>query len=544
MAVAVSISPSPIPQASPPPRKRKRDLNVEDLEINVNAPEPPSKKALRKAKKANTESAHAVKQDRRKYKSVNSSNVEGNDSSPWGKHTSTKFTRPTAHPSPVEEPPPTKKERSPHGIWIGNLAFSTTKSSLRIFLTTNTSIHNENITRIHLPRTSSGTAGRSKLRKSQQEGGDTEEVGDEEGDGQGKGQNRGFAYVDFDSAEAVFEALQLSESVLDGRNVLIKDANNFEGRPTAEAGTSGATDGGNPSVSKRASSAKTKALDAAPKSKRIFLGNLPFDATPQDLQYLYRKSGGEITHLQVATFEDSGKCKGYAWIEFDNFEAAENARRGWVDVFEDDDDDDGEDEDLGEDDVDADVRDEDRSSSQSQDMNENDQAAKQQPKLAPNNSSHPKSKPKRRRIFMNRLHGRTLRAEYAEDKAQRYKKRFGKGASLSTKIIDNSTDSSTSKASIVDGDVVDGQQNNKDVNGGGGGENDVFEQPPAEGREQHTKKTSRIEREYGSTYIKGENRGEKKRMDARSMKPGAALVKPPRETGAIVEGQGKKVVFS
>jgi hypothetical protein len=41
-----------------------------------------------------------------------------------------------------------------------------------------------------------------------------------------------FAYVDFSNADEVKAAVALSEGHLDGRRLLIKDANNFDGRPS------------------------------------------------------------------------------------------------------------------------------------------------------------------------------------------------------------------------------------------------------------------------------------------------------------------------
>ena len=44
-----------------------------------------------------------------------------------------------------------QSKRSPHGIWIGNLAFHVTPASLRAFLTSRGELTASQITRVHLP---------------------------------------------------------------------------------------------------------------------------------------------------------------------------------------------------------------------------------------------------------------------------------------------------------------------------------------------------------------------------------------------------------
>ena len=490
-----------------------------------------------------------------------------------------------------------KKERSPLGIWIGNLAFSTTKSALRTFLTTNTTIKEKDIIRIHLPRISSGTANKSKsIRRQKEEAEDShEEAGD--GEGKGKAQNRGFAYIDFSTAEAVFEALQLSESVLEGRKVLIKDANNFHGRPPTIAGgaiTNGnhSTDANGPLLTQN--SASTSAPGSTRRSKRIFLGNLPFDTTPESLQQLYRKAGGEITHCQVATFEDSGKCKGYAWVEFDNFEASEAAKRGWIDVFSEseseaeseaeDEDDSGDDDDEDEDD---DAEEDSHGETGHEKLIDGDddnnipklkrstKKASMSSKIVIRKKNNQKDVRKRtkHRIFMNRLHGRTLRTEYAEDKSQRYKKRFlsGKAGSaahdnIAQNIAQETADDQVeiiTAAAAPDGSAQNGvlaavkddiddddkptvnsnitMKETTTITPGPASDQLIEKKLKKKLSSSSSSSISRLGRKHGNDTIITTTT--KQKRDARTIKPGAALKKAPRESGAIVQGMGKKIVF-
>ena len=272
---------------------KKRKAEVEDLEIDLDAPEPASKKALRKAKRAKS--------------GLESRNAEAD--------------------SKIEAPVQTGQNvhRSPFSIWIGNLPFSLTKPELQEFLTADAAypIGEDEISRINLP----ANPPRSNSRP----------------------QNKGFAYVDFSTAESQQCALQLSEKLLAGRRVLIKSANNFEGRPD-----------------------KFEVTDQGAKgtpSKRVFVGNLSFDLTTEGLENHFAVCG-PIGNVHLATFEDSGKCKGYGWIDFEQSSSAAAAVRGWVEITN-------------------------------------------------------KISSSKRRVWVNKIEGRKLRMEFAEDKTTRYNKRFG-----------------------------------------------------------------------------------------------------------------------
>ena len=162
-------------------KKRKAGQDEAELKIDLDAPEPASKKALRKAKKSKNASQHKV-----------DTTADNNETS--------RTTR-TARTTKADEGRQTQS-----GIWIGNLPYTTTKIDLQTFLTTDSShvIKPESISRINLPMNAPK---------------------------HGKSQNKGFAYVDFTDAGVLERALQLSEKLFMGRRVLIKNAKSFEGRP-------------------------------------------------------------------------------------------------------------------------------------------------------------------------------------------------------------------------------------------------------------------------------------------------------------------------
>ena len=223
----------------------------------------------------------------------------------------------------------------------------------RKFLTNHADIEDDAITRIHMPAPTQNTmeASRQKI----------------------KPQNKGFAYVDFSSESALAAALTLSETLLSGRRVLIKDAKSFEGRPEPVK-----EDG------------KAVSQTGKPPSKRVFVGNLAFDTTREELQEHFSKCG-EVADCFTTTFEDTGKCKGYGWVTFEDLESAVKAVRGWVDMP---------------------VEHDSAGESEDDDAQEVKKASKMK---------------KGRKWWVNRIKGRSLRMEFAEDKAVRYKKRFGKG---------------------------------------------------------------------------------------------------------------------
>ena len=113
--------------------------------------------------------------------------------------------------------------------------------------------------------------------------------------------NKGFAYVDFESAEAVADAVALSEGHLDGRRLLIKDAKDYKGRPAnpvtaaAEsllASTSsdynglGGKDVGSGEVISSLSKTARKLLERQmnPPAPTLFVGNLGFETTKEMIQ--------------------------------------------------------------------------------------------------------------------------------------------------------------------------------------------------------------------------------------------------------------------
>ena len=325
--ISLSAAVTPTPSQS---KKRTRNdvLSSPELEVDVLAAEPPSKKALRKAKKSKDVRPPDSPTDATNAKDASTSAQE-------------------ASPIDKQSKPSTKSNQ---GVWIGNLPWTLNKSGLKNFLSQNLDSGERYISRVHMPLPSRASVAVSNQSR--------------------KPQNKGFAYIDFTSREAHAQALTLTEKLLSGRRLLIKDANSFERRrePT------------------RVEAAMKSTQPSKHLKPRIFVGNLGFDTRKEDLTAHFGQCG-EVADSHVATFEDSGKCKGYAWIEFMRHEDAEAAVRGWVNIG-----------------------------------NQQDaQASKEE---------HGEAIAQPQKWWTKKLQGRVLRIEFAEDKVARYKKRFRKNSTI------------------------------------------------------------------------------------------------------------------
>jgi RNA recognition motif-containing protein len=247
---------------------------------------------------------------------------------------------------------------------------------------------------------------------------------------------------------------------------LIKNANSYEGRPAKPVQAPGEE--------------QTAKINGKEPSKRVFVGNLGFDTTKKELSEHFSRAG-EVEDVFVATFQDTGKCKGFAWVRFTDIKAAESAVKGYI--LEDDESDADDDDDAG--------------------PQEDSGAEGEDEKAAPKKS-------KRRNLqrrYINRMQGRQLRCEFAEDAQTRYKKRFGKNAER------------------------DGADSRKAGGEPGESHGDAEAAAPKKRQDRNLSKDERQEIRR------------KRHIDARTIAPGKALAGAQRATGAIVAGAGKKTTF-
>ncbi|KAG2013138.1 single-stranded DNA binding protein [Coprinopsis cinerea AmutBmut pab1-1] len=223
-----------------------------------------------------------------------------------------------------------------NSVWVGNLSFKTTQDNLRSFFK-----DVGEITRIHMPMKASS---RPNLPQ----------------------ENRGFAYVDFATPEAKTAAIALSEQPLIGRKLLIKDGDDFAGRPIAPGVDVKTND---PTLAQKTHSKTAQKIlrnQKQPPAPTLFLGNLPFETTEDDIREMFEaqrypkkqskkpKKGGKgdedgdeeakegggddaaqsnkdsqkgeyILKVRMGTFEDTGACKGFAFVDFSSIDNATSA---------------------------------------------------------------------------------------------------------------------------------------------------------------------------------------------------------------------------
>jgi RNA recognition motif-containing protein len=60
-------------------------------------------------------------------------------------------------------------------------------------------------------------------------------------------------------------------------------------------------------------------------STKLFVGNIPYATTEQDLRDLFGRSGAKVTRARVITDFDTGRSKGYAFVEMASPEDAQKA---------------------------------------------------------------------------------------------------------------------------------------------------------------------------------------------------------------------------
>jgi RNA recognition motif-containing protein len=61
-------------------------------------------------------------------------------------------------------------------------------------------------------------------------------------------------------------------------------------------------------------------------SKKLYVGNLPFSATEEELRGLF-ESHGSVQSVNVITDRETGRSRGFAFVEMEDASAADDAMR-------------------------------------------------------------------------------------------------------------------------------------------------------------------------------------------------------------------------
>ncbi|KAF8607664.1 RNA-binding domain-containing protein [Ceratobasidium sp. AG-I] len=312
--MSAPTTPSPVKQKKSK-RKQERETTPAQSDStpsdsNVTSDLPTTTEADPEAAEAEVEVlSHAAQRKAKKRKLKEVISGENDD-----EELDSKASKPNSKPQSQTKAPPVRQ----NSVWVGNLSFKTTEAQIKEFFE-----GVGEISRIHMPK---------KL---------------DVGNGRGmRGENRGFAYVDFSTPDAQTLAITLSERNLDGRRLLIKNGDDFTGRPDAPKTTPVDDEKGAPAnQSSTSAHSKTaqKILRAQkqPAAQTLFMGNLPFETKeddirqmieghglPSDLEEQAKKDGAAknpggkplrwLKKIRLGTFEDSGLCKGWAFLDFIN----------------------------------------------------------------------------------------------------------------------------------------------------------------------------------------------------------------------------------
>eukprot|EP01027_Heterolobosea_sp_BB2_P013149 GEZU01018996.1.p1 GENE.GEZU01018996.1~~GEZU01018996.1.p1 ORF type:complete len:218 (+),score=50.43 GEZU01018996.1:66-719(+) len=145
------------------------------------------------------------------------------------------------------------------------------------------------------------------------------------------GRSRGCGIVEYESSEEAKKAIDtLTNTTLDGRLIFVReDREDKAAGGSGRGGRGGArpSRGGRPSERRdrtdRGATSTNSNNRPAGISTQIFVGNLPFSTTNNDLINHF-SSVGRIVRAEVAT-RDDGRSKGFATIKFENEEDAQKA---------------------------------------------------------------------------------------------------------------------------------------------------------------------------------------------------------------------------
>ena len=119
------------------------------------------------------------------------------------------------------------------------------------------------------------------------------------------GKSRGFGYVRFKTAGAVEKALAMNGTEIDGRAVNI-DRSSQQDRTQI-----------------REKRAKAFGDEVSPPSSVLFVGNLSFSTTEDTVWEFFNEYG--VKTVRLPTDRDTGRPKGYGYVEFEDLEGAKKA---------------------------------------------------------------------------------------------------------------------------------------------------------------------------------------------------------------------------
>jgi nucleolin len=137
------------------------------------------------------------------------------------------------------------------------------------------------------------------------------------------GRSRGFGFVEMESNEAARTAITaLNGSVLDGQTLTVNEASagremGGASRRSVERPTFSRPSGDRPAPPPGGG----RPPMGGGSGVRLFVGNLPYNASPADLEKLFAQAG-KVVSVNIVTDRATGQSKGFAFIDMGSKEDA------------------------------------------------------------------------------------------------------------------------------------------------------------------------------------------------------------------------------
>lgn len=127
------------------------------------------------------------------------------------------------------------------------------------------------------------------------------------------GRSKGFGYVEYSSPAEAQAALAMSGTEIEGFAVNVDISQPRVERAPRQYQSGGA---GGYQVPREA-----RTYPKSEPSTTVFIGNLSFQATEQDIASTFAQCG-PINQIRLPRYHDTGKMKGYAYLEFQDLDSA------------------------------------------------------------------------------------------------------------------------------------------------------------------------------------------------------------------------------
>lgn len=128
------------------------------------------------------------------------------------------------------------------------------------------------------------------------------------------GRSKGFGYVEYSSPAEAQAALAMSGTEIEGMAVNVDISQPRVERAPRQYQSAGGSGG-------YQAPREPRTYPKSEPSTTVFIGNLSFQATEQDIASTFAQCGS-INQIRLPRYHDTGKMKGYAYLEFADLDSA------------------------------------------------------------------------------------------------------------------------------------------------------------------------------------------------------------------------------